>query len=105
MKKRLLSVLLVGAMAFSLAACGGGGSDDSGSGSGGDSGSDEGGSGGGDKLVVWTWDPAFNIPAIEEAGKIYKDTVKLLRLCQMTVRQSYRHVQNPVISERCLTSC
>lgn len=75
MKKRLISVLLVGAMAFSLAACGGGGSDDSGSGSGGDSGSDEGGSGGGDKLVVWTWDPAFNIPAIEEAGKIYKDTV------------------------------
>ncbi len=76
MKKKLLSVLLVGAMAFSLAACGGGGgSDDSGSGSSGDSGSDAGGSSGGDKLVVWTWDPAFNIPAIEEAGKIYKDTV------------------------------
>lgn len=73
MKKKLLSVLLVGAMAFSLAACGG--SDDGGSSSGGDSGSDEGGSSGGDKLVVWTWDPAFNIPAIEEAGKIYKDTV------------------------------
>lgn len=72
MKKRLLSVLLVGAMAFSLTACGGSGdSGDSGS----DSGSDEGGSSGGDKLVVWTWDPAFNIPAIEEAGKIYKDTV------------------------------
>jgi len=35
MKKRLLSVLLVGAMAFSLTACGGGS---------GDSGSDEGGS-------------------------------------------------------------
>lgn len=75
MKKRLLSVLLVGAMAFSLAACGGG-SDEGGSGSsGGNSGSDEGGSGGGDKLVVWTWDPAFNIPAIKEAGEIYKDTV------------------------------
>ncbi|MCI8885933.1 MAG: carbohydrate ABC transporter substrate-binding protein [Dorea sp.] len=73
MKKKLLSVLLVGAMAFSLAACGGG-SDDGSSGSG-DSGSDEGGSSGGDKLVVWTWDPAFNIPAIEEAGKIYKETV------------------------------
>lgn len=73
MKKKLLSVLLVGAMAFSLAACGG--SDDGGSSSGSDSGSDEGGSSGGDKLVVWTWDPAFNIPAIEEAGKIYKDTV------------------------------
>jgi len=72
MKKRLLSVLLVGAMAFSLTACGGSGdSGDSGS----DSGSDDGGSSGGDKLVVWTWDPAFNIPAIEEAGKIYKDTV------------------------------
>ena len=50
MKKKLLSVLLVGAMAFSLAACGGG-SDDGSSGSG-DSGSDEGGSSGGDKLVV-----------------------------------------------------
>ncbi|MEZ3488229.1 MAG: carbohydrate ABC transporter substrate-binding protein [Lachnospiraceae bacterium] len=73
MKKKLLSVLLAGAMVLSLAACGGGGSDEGGSG--GDSGSDEGGSSGGDKLVVWTWDPAFNIPAIEEAGKIYKDTV------------------------------
>ncbi len=72
MKKRLLSVLLVGAMAFSLTACGGG-SGDSGSDEGGSS--DGGGSEGGDKLVVWTWDPAFNIPAIEEAGKIYKDTV------------------------------
>ncbi len=71
MKKKLLSVLLASTMVLSLAACGGG-SDDSGSGS--DSGSDEGGSSGGDKLVVWTWDPAFNIPAIEEAGKIYKET-------------------------------
>lgn len=73
MKKKLFSVLLASTMVLSLAACGGG-SDDGGSG-GGDSGSDEGGSSGGDKLVVWTWDPAFNIPAIEEAGKIYKDTV------------------------------
>ncbi|MCI8666757.1 MAG: carbohydrate ABC transporter substrate-binding protein [Dorea sp.] len=75
MKKRLLSVLLVGAMAFSLSACGGGSDDSGSSGGGSDSGSDKGGSGGGDKLVVWTWDPAFNIPAIEEAGKVYKDTV------------------------------
>lgn len=74
MKKKLFSVLLASTMVLSLAACGGGGSDDGGSG-GGDPGSDEGGSSGGDKLVVWTWDPAFNIPAIEEAGKIYKDTV------------------------------
>lgn len=69
MKKKLLSVLLAGAMVLSLAACGSSGGSD-------DAGSDEGGgSEGGDKLVVWTWDPAFNIPAIEEAGKIYKETV------------------------------
>ncbi len=72
MKKKLLSVLLASTMVLSLAACGGG-SDDSGSGS--DSGSDESGSSGGDKLVVWTWDPAFNIPAIKEAGEIYKAEV------------------------------
>ncbi len=69
MKKKLLSVLLAGVMVLSLAACGSSGGSD-------DAGSDEGGgSEGGDKLVVWTWDPAFNIPAIEEAGKIYKETV------------------------------
>lgn len=83
MKKKLLSVLLAGVMVMSLAACGGG-SGDSGSSGGSDSGSgstaesDEGaggGSEGGHKLTVWTWDPAFNIPAIEEAGKIYKEEV------------------------------
>lgn len=70
MKRKLLSVLLAGTMVLSLAACGGSGSSSD------DAASDEGGgSEGGDKLVVWTWDPAFNIPAIEEAGKIYKETV------------------------------
>lgn len=72
MKKKLLSVLLAGVMVLSLAACGsGGGSDDASDGGSGEGGGSE----GGDKLVVWTWDPAFNIPAIEEAGKIYKETV------------------------------
>ncbi|MGF0032575.1 extracellular solute-binding protein [Bariatricus sp. SGI.154] len=70
MKRKLLSVLLAGTMVLSLAACGSsGGSDDA------SSEGEGGGSEGGDKLVVWTWDPAFNIPAIEEAGKIYKETV------------------------------
>lgn len=27
---------------------------------------------GGNKLTVWCWDPAFNMYAMEEAGKIYK---------------------------------
>ncbi len=71
MKKKLLSVLLTGTMVLSLAACGGGaGSEEAPSG-------EEAESGGNseNKLVVWTWDPSFNIPAIEEAGKIYKETV------------------------------
>ena len=83
MKKKLLSVLLAGVMVISLAACGGGsgdgGSGDSDNGSGTTAESDEGGadsgSEGGHKLTVWTWDPAFNIPAIKEAGEIYKAEV------------------------------
>ena len=66
MKKKLLSVLLAGMMVLSLAACGGGGDDGA---------SSDGGSEGGHKLVVWTWDPAFNISAIKEAGEIYKNEV------------------------------
>ena len=83
MKKKLLSVLLAGVMVISLAACGGGGGDSSGgdinsksSGSDTSAESDEGGSSErGHKLTVWTWDPAFNIPAIKEAGEIYKAEV------------------------------
>ncbi len=57
MKKKLLSVLLAGVMAFSLAACGGG------------SGGDE------HTLTLYAWDPAFNIPAMEAAGADYKENV------------------------------
>ena len=64
MKKRALSVLLAGVMAFSLAACGGG--DEKG-----------GGAAGGDEntLTVFAWDPAFNIPALEAAAADYKENV------------------------------
>ena len=66
MKKRVLSILLAGVMAFSLAACGGGGSDE------GDQAEQE---GGGNKLTVFAWDPAFNIPALEAAAADYKENV------------------------------
>ena len=81
MKKKVISLLLVGAMVASMGAmagCGGGGNAD------GDSSapaeSDGGGSTAGshviegeNMLTVWTWDPTFNIPAIMEAGEIYKE--------------------------------
>lgn len=66
MKRKLLSVLLVGAMTLSLAACGGSGSSDEGDSS---SSSDS------HKLTVYAWDPAFNIPAIEAAAADYKENV------------------------------
>ena len=81
MKKKIISVLLASTMVFSLAACGGGddGSKDSASK---DTATDEGkdaadegtkteGSGGDNTLNVWTWDPNFNIYAIEKAAEIY----------------------------------
>ena len=81
MKKKIISVLLASTMVFSLAACGGGddGSKDSASK---DTATDEGkdaadegtkteGSGGDNTLTVWTWDPNFNIYAIEKAAEIY----------------------------------
>ena len=71
MKRKILSVLLAGAMTFSLAACGGSG--DSGSG---DDAAAEGGAGEGENtLTVMAWDPAFNIPALEAAAADYKENV------------------------------
>ena len=60
MKRKLLSVLLAGAMVLSLAACGNSGTSD-------DGGSSEGGGGseGGNKLTVWAWDQTFNIKAMQ----------------------------------------
>ena len=77
MKKKVISLLLIGAMVASMAACGSnGGSDNGNAANGNDTSaaaeSDGGASEGGNTLTVWTWDPAFNIPAIKEAGNIYK---------------------------------
>ena len=77
MKKKVISLMLIGAMVASMAACGSnGGSDNGNAANGNDTSaaaeSDGGASEGGNTLTVWTWDPKFNIPAIKEAGNIYK---------------------------------
>ena len=82
MKRKVIAVLLTSAMALSMAACGGGGSSDGGSSDGGSDaaatddgaeaeGEEVSGSGGDNTLTVWTWDPNFNIYAIEKAAEIY----------------------------------
>ena len=74
MKKKVISLMLIGAMVASMAACGSNGGSDNGAAKGDTSATEESGaSEGGNTLTVWTWDPAFNIPAIEEAGRIYKE--------------------------------
>lgn len=66
MKKRIASLLLAGAMAASLTACGT-------SGTSGQSGEKEGaGAQASNELTVWCWDPAFNVYAMEEAAKVYQ---------------------------------
>lgn len=74
MKKKVISLMLIGAMVASMAACGSnGGSSDNKATKGDTSATEESGaSEGGNTLTVWTWDPAFNIPAIEEAANVYK---------------------------------
>ena len=61
MRKRLITVLLAGAMVMSLTACGG--SKDS------EKTSDSGNS---NKLTVWAWDQNFNIKSMQIAGEQYK---------------------------------
>ena len=68
MKKRLLSALLVGAMACSLAACGST-SNNGGEAAGGAEQTE------GHTLSLYAWDPAFNIPAMEAAAADYKKNV------------------------------
>lgn len=86
MKKKVLSMMLVAAMAASaLAGCGSGddSSDSTGGGessdkSGGDESQDNSGgdsSEGGHKLTLYAWDNAFNIPAIQAAADDYKANV------------------------------
>lgn len=80
MKRKVIAVLLTSAMALSMAACGSSGSSgNSGSTDGGDAAATDGeeggetveGSGGENTLTVWTWDPNFNVYAIEKAAEIY----------------------------------
>lgn len=59
----ITSLALTIPAALALASCAGGGSN---GGSGGGTGDDN-------SLTVWTWDPAFNIYAMEEAAKIYQE--------------------------------
>ena len=70
--KKLTAVASVVALSTALAACGG---DDGGTEGGGtEGGGTEGGGAeaGGNELTVWTWDPAFNIYAMEQAAEVYK---------------------------------
>ena len=69
MKRKVIALLLASTMVLSMTACGGSGGD-SGSSSG-STASSEGGGSGDNTLTVWTWDPNFNVYAIEKAAEIY----------------------------------
>lgn len=75
MKKKLLSVMLVGAMVASLAACGGSSSSGGAAPAAGDSTAAAVTAGGEHTLTVSAWDHNFNIPAIEAAAEDYKANV------------------------------
>ncbi|MBQ3406927.1 MAG: carbohydrate ABC transporter substrate-binding protein [Lachnospiraceae bacterium] len=75
MKKKLLSVMLVGAMVASLAACGGSSGSGTAAPAGGDSTAAAVTSGGEHKLTVSAWDHNFNIPALLAAAEDYKANV------------------------------
>lgn len=85
MKKKVIALFLTGAMVGSLAACGGGSAGTTSTGTSADaaastssaaaeSTSAEAPAASGDEnsLTVWTWDPAFNIYAMQEAEKVYQ---------------------------------
>lgn len=65
MKKKIVSLLLAGAMVASLAACGN-------SNTAGEGGKNEEGAEVSNELTVWCWDPAFNMYSMEEAAKVYQ---------------------------------
>ncbi len=60
-KKRVLALMLAGAMMLGLAACGSSGGDSSV----GDAAADD------NKLTIWAWDEAFNIKAANVAADMY----------------------------------
>lgn len=84
MKKKIISIMLVGAMVASMGAMAGCGSssdssstDDTTSAAAETESEDSSTTSveGTETLTVWTWDASFNIPAMEEAAKIYKEEV------------------------------
>lgn len=93
MFKKVLALLMVGAMSLSLVACSGGGTTSSTAEASKDESKAEstesttestaesteskeagGTAGGAGELTVWCWDPAFNLFAMEEAAKVYQKT-------------------------------
>lgn len=76
MKKKIVSLMLVSAMAVSMVACGSeeGSASSSTSGDSASGSSTESAAAGGDEntLTVWCWDPAFNIFSMNEAAKVYQ---------------------------------
>ena len=93
--------MLIGAMVASMAACGNNGGDKGGTKDNDTSAANEadgGASEGGDTLTVWTWDPKFNIPAIEEAGNIYKaDHPDFMRhFSSFSMRRTWRLTSAPL---------
>ena len=84
MKRKIVAVVLASTMVFGMTACGSSGASDSSS-TGSDAATDdtatddgsedanvtEGSSDDENTLTVWTWDPNFNIYAIEKAAEIY----------------------------------
>ncbi len=76
MKRKVLAMMMVSAMAASLLAGCGGSSDSGSSGSSaGTESSDSGSSDSSHKLTVYAWDKNFNIPALEAAAADYKENV------------------------------
>ena len=89
MKRKLLSLMLVGTMAASMVACGGASSTDNASGEGADGAAtaavqsdDE------NTLTVYAWDENFNIPALQAAEKDYQEVNPDFHLEIITQSQS-----------------
>ena len=75
MKRKIVSILIIGVLAASLAACGSSSSSDSSSDSESTSSSSGATSDDENTLVVYAWDTSFNIPALEAAAADYQANV------------------------------
>ena len=66
MKKKILAAILTAAMTIGMVGCGSTSSSDNGNNSASNTEASS------NELTVWCWDATFNIPAMEEAEKIYQ---------------------------------